>query len=1087
MSQHEDLLEQAADLSSATSHISLQEAREALLTAQENLEGIPRHLVEAFCMNLSRVSLGQRLYSTDNDLVQQMWDRLLEAWRLIQARDEEITLRVTPTSLEYYESVVFQQDGRDNIAVRLYRDGIRSLVFKPTLSREELERFLKIFDPNDTEWQRDADLVDRLWMLGLDGITYGAVDGFEELVEETRGAALEEFGRGIELVTGTEITADSRWGQPEMVDVDLEEILELHEEVESILPPNPNTFWSLHAGGPGPVFEHLHELLRYIASVPSPPIGMSELDGLLERSLAEQLELDGEGMVDRIMASLSQTGAAGERFNEAWDRVAGLERFTKLLDREQPGSKRHVELGRLVKDLIDVDLDALVAQVVESETPSSALPLVELIQAQAEDPLELWTPVAYSLHLDVLEEILYTVGEDEIRGKSGRQFLDVLWAIDKAKVFRLVASATPTELLPTYRQHLLQRLEEPEPLVRVVASETLRRLNDPTTGIFVLNILRHAGKDDLSEPELNSLLRTLMALGGKRYVAYLVQCLGPLVTGEWGLLGKVGSARVGGLQVSRAHENPHGDKPVLLALARYGSEESWKVVRDVYRQAEPELKRHIGELREQWEGQPEGDPDSYDPPEPARTRPASRTVRGRARSTASQAAVDVREPKRRKKQEPPASRPSRLAGAAPRASHRDATATEDPWDANALWDEEDGGASSPDEEEPILDLLPDQEVEPAEEPVYNLPDNRSRSTRREVPPSRPRRPEYEQRRAEPAQEQPRPAERSRPARPSRSRSLWGGTDWRSSASVDEDESWDDPLSIDPDASLEQIVAPRVDSAAAELARRAEEHQRRGHASGPASRGRRDVIESTSVPNRPIRASRSRPAQEGSRRAPHAEQTPRSRSSRSNRVSPRPSRATRSTPSRPSASRASASRSSASRASASRPSASRPSASRSSGSRRASRRGAPPPAPRSRPARERHGDAVSQPEVAGRRVPSAPSASRPVRRGQDVSSRSQRSRDGRPIDHGFGGHPDERSRSERGRDERASSASRRSRGGARESPPPPPRSRPIRERRSPAVSQPQMGGAPMSRSERSKRPAKEDLDDLLRGYLDDSDS
>ena len=121
------------------------------------IDGTPPHLVEAFCASISRLALGRRLYSPDNKLLRMMEERVDDAWKLVAARNEPIAIDVNDGNLAYHDHVVFQQDDRDTIAHKLYRDSVRRVFFSPKADVDEIARFLTVFDDSETLWQHEAD------------------------------------------------------------------------------------------------------------------------------------------------------------------------------------------------------------------------------------------------------------------------------------------------------------------------------------------------------------------------------------------------------------------------------------------------------------------------------------------------------------------------------------------------------------------------------------------------------------------------------------------------------------------------------------------------------------------------------------------------------------------------------------------------------------------------------------------------------------------------------------------------------------------------------------------------------------------
>lgn len=583
-------------------------------TEDEKVVGnIPHALTEALALSIARVGQGLRLYDRNNDLLTQLWARLWDDWKAITTFDEELRYDIYKDHFKYCDEVAFFQDRQENMAVRLYRDGVRSLTFLPELEEAEMRKLVSIFELTEDQWQRQADLVDRLWLLDLQTIKYSAIDGFDQFIEETDGEALAKLGRGLSLMTGQVPNAEELWGKTRRTEVYLDEIDELVEDVQSLALMPPDEFWALQLGAVGDVFETFHQVVRFVSGAPVPTIPEAVLGIVIKKMFIEQLRSDNGEMLGRIEASLRAQGYAGQRLNQGWARAAEPEVFAKFLGLEDKGSPRALALWELMRRYMRVAPEKLVEGALAADVDTVAAALVTILHSKVPDPFIFWLPVLDRLTPTVVGEILYSVPKEQLMDGFGKALLGRVWMSEDNAVFAAVADATPTELLPLLRQALLRRIQHEDSAVRVVAARSLRRAEDKGAGIFILNILRRAEPGSIASEELEPLLRALMALGGDRYLGYLAQCLGPMATGEGGFFGRK--------RAMKAHVNPLGDRPVLKAIAQYGSPRCWELIRKVYGHCTEELKDYIRKLRAEYEGQPKGDPDTYSEPEEVRTRP----------------------------------------------------------------------------------------------------------------------------------------------------------------------------------------------------------------------------------------------------------------------------------------------------------------------------------------------------------------------------------------------------------------------------------------------------------------------------------
>ncbi|MEQ9503446.1 MAG: HEAT repeat domain-containing protein [Deltaproteobacteria bacterium] len=90
-----------------------------------------------------------------------------------------LPLKLTPYTLEFKKHVIYQDEDRENLTYRFYKDGMRYLMFRKGMPPEELLRFVMLA----TERRSDAalfqeDMITRLWKEQFEFIEYVVVEGF---------------------------------------------------------------------------------------------------------------------------------------------------------------------------------------------------------------------------------------------------------------------------------------------------------------------------------------------------------------------------------------------------------------------------------------------------------------------------------------------------------------------------------------------------------------------------------------------------------------------------------------------------------------------------------------------------------------------------------------------------------------------------------------------------------------------------------------------------------------------------------------------------------------------------------------------
>ena len=134
---------------------------------------------------MSLLSKGMRatqLYLPNNPVYQRSVENIRGAFRQIWQATDDLHFEVGETDLRWEDNVVYHQDQKnESIAWTLFKDGVRSLMFKPGIEDQEIVGFLRVLHQAKT-LQADAadDLLTLLWQEDFQFIAYT----FRELVSE---------------------------------------------------------------------------------------------------------------------------------------------------------------------------------------------------------------------------------------------------------------------------------------------------------------------------------------------------------------------------------------------------------------------------------------------------------------------------------------------------------------------------------------------------------------------------------------------------------------------------------------------------------------------------------------------------------------------------------------------------------------------------------------------------------------------------------------------------------------------------------------------------------------------------------------
>ncbi|MGE5803989.1 MAG: HEAT repeat domain-containing protein [Gemmatimonadota bacterium] len=131
------------------------------------------------------ISKGMRatqLYLPNNPVYQRAVENIRTAFRQIWQATDDLIFDVGETQIRWEDNVVYSQDQRhESIAWTLFKDGVRSLTFKPGVEEAEIVRFLAVLH-QAKNLQADApdDLLTLLWAEDFQFISYT----FRELASE---------------------------------------------------------------------------------------------------------------------------------------------------------------------------------------------------------------------------------------------------------------------------------------------------------------------------------------------------------------------------------------------------------------------------------------------------------------------------------------------------------------------------------------------------------------------------------------------------------------------------------------------------------------------------------------------------------------------------------------------------------------------------------------------------------------------------------------------------------------------------------------------------------------------------------------
>ncbi len=157
-------------------------------------------------VGLQRVVNAIRLYGVEHSRAHAQTRELLSRLRPLLREVEVIQLEVTDGALLFGEMRVVEESDQGGIVDELFRDGIRVLALRKGIEADEFLELLSILGTNFhlPQFQEDT-LQGLLWAADLPHVSYEAVQGIEEAVEDSADAGRGEsvdFDLVCKVLTG---------------------------------------------------------------------------------------------------------------------------------------------------------------------------------------------------------------------------------------------------------------------------------------------------------------------------------------------------------------------------------------------------------------------------------------------------------------------------------------------------------------------------------------------------------------------------------------------------------------------------------------------------------------------------------------------------------------------------------------------------------------------------------------------------------------------------------------------------------------------------------------------------------------------
>lgn len=166
-----------ASTSGLDGRLAADEAEERVLGISETARAASR-----FLLALARAGRSFLLYDPENAAIRAFLDAVRTSSEELFRVCETISLGVRPYELTLENEVVYADNDRErSLAFRLYRDGVRRLVFRPGVDWDELLKLLEVVSVRYTGIRlSEDDMVVLLWKAGFRHIDVEAIEGIVE-------------------------------------------------------------------------------------------------------------------------------------------------------------------------------------------------------------------------------------------------------------------------------------------------------------------------------------------------------------------------------------------------------------------------------------------------------------------------------------------------------------------------------------------------------------------------------------------------------------------------------------------------------------------------------------------------------------------------------------------------------------------------------------------------------------------------------------------------------------------------------------------------------------------------------------------
>jgi HEAT repeat protein len=446
-----------------------------------------------------------------------------------------LELEVTERGFVHDDALMDErEDLRDSIPFLLFRDGVRTLVFSPGLTTDEIHALVSVFAQAPDLDRADRDITTVLWDQDLVHVECRVVDPL--LDREAGTTTLERLRASLRDGWDTVLGERAAWSQVPATalseaaeravapDGSLADLLEADARIGDLVGAEERARLSAEMAAEPDVFDELVVVLTEVLASAKREDDLAAAAKALSDVLCSYMDW-GEltsllSSIERLDQMQQQVPQRADTFIAILDGLTDPERVARLIGKlDGPLMTRRSEAEGILLRLRERVCGTLLDLLVEVDGRAARRCLLNVLAADGGVPAALIVPRLADSRWYVVRNMVLLLGV--IGDPSAIMFLEKTLDHDDERVRSETVRSLSHVGGPRAAYLITSALNDPSSLVRTVAARTLTSLSGPDA---VVHLLRQVGTRDFgsrSETERDAVFESLGRLGDDRAVPAL--------------------------------------------------------------------------------------------------------------------------------------------------------------------------------------------------------------------------------------------------------------------------------------------------------------------------------------------------------------------------------------------------------------------------------------------------------------------------------------------------------------------------------------------------------------------------------------